>query len=152
MIARSLHEAISRTATEVLSEGRCTVQEIALRVEHGYPSLVEAEAGRLVHQHIKHIARRVMRELTEEDDQDALPGLALPVVIAVPHEDGEIRYIRTDRATWGDLQAGMWLRDENIKRAVARRKSYLATMNRLRPHMEGDPKLTVADALRLEAA
>jgi len=153
MMARTLHEAISVTAATALAEGRCSANEIALRVESTFPELVDAQAERLVHSHIRHIAKRVLRDISDEDEeQDSLPGLSLPVAIAVPDDEGEILYVRTDQATWAELQAGIWMRDMNIKRAMARRKTYLAALKRLQPYMEHDPTCTVADALRLENA
>lgn len=153
MVARSLHEAIVKTTTTALEEGRCRVDEIAVRVEQNFPELVDSEAERLVHNHIKHIAKRVLRDLAEQDQEGFdFPEIKLPVAIAVLDDQGEITYVHAAHATWSDLQAGIWFRVENIRRAVARKKLYDAAIKRLRPYMENNPLMTVSDALRLEKA
>jgi hypothetical protein len=152
MIAQTLHHAICETAVAALAEGRCTAADIALRVLDSYPELVEAESERLIKGRIREISKRVLRELSDEDEHQAvLPGFALPATIAVPREDGEFVYVRTDTATWVDLQAGVLTRNLNIKRAVEKRQAYLRILDRLKPWMAKSPDMTVQEAMHLEA-
>lgn len=149
-----LDRLITEVAHRLLAEGRCTVDDVADEAiaEHG--DLIDAEAKALVYRQIKSVVRRLLRNLSENEDdpgaQQALPGLKLPTTIAVKREDGVYEYVRADQATWEDLEAGLAEREHNIVHATIKRDQFRAEMDRLRPWMGDDPDCTVADALRRE--
>lgn len=94
------------------------------------------------------IVAKLMRDLTDDDaDQLALPGLALPSAIAIPAPDGTY-YVRSDKATWDELVAGREVRVANVSAAQTKLDAYDESVETLRPFMENDPTITVADAVR----
>lgn len=151
-----LERLITEVVHRVLDEGRCTVDEVADQAIAQYGDLIDAEAKALVYKQIKSIVRRLLRDLSDnEDDPDAeqaLPGLKLPTTIAVKRADGVYEYLRADQAVWEDLQAGLVEREQNIVRATIKRDQFRSEMDRLRPWMADDASCTVADALRRERA
>lgn len=152
---QQLGRRIRETAERLLAEGRCTVDEVAAEVEQLHGDVIGAEANALIYGQIKEIVRNLLHQLSEDEDdpdaqQQALPGLKLPTVIAVKRADGGYYYVRSDQAVWAELESGLETREENIVRAVVKRDQYRAQLDRLRPWMADDPGCTVADALRRE--
>jgi hypothetical protein len=70
----------------------------------------------------------------------------LPPVITVRSKGSPTYHVCSDDATWVELRAGVAGRHED---ALAR---YLRVLDRLRPLMEDEPELTVAEALAREEA
>ena len=77
------------------------------------------------------------------------PDFKLPAEIAVSNEDGEYSYVPSHLAHWDDIEAGHCVRLRGLERAEQRLRVYEQTMERLRPLMEADPELTVAEAIEL---
>lgn len=118
-----------------------------------YGEVFTEAADRLVWNAARRIAKDVMRDLAEDDedrDQQRLPGIRLPSAIAVPQGDGSYRYVLAEKATWDVLVAGRAVRTANVSRAQAKLDLYDEAVDLLRPFMENDPSCTVADALRRE--
>lgn len=150
-----LTKVLAECVHELLKDGRPTVAEVAELAEERHGDLIDAEAQKLVHRAIKSEVKKILRELAgdidvETEQQETLPGLKMPTVIAVRDVNG-IYYVRTDMAVWHEIQAGLGERENNIVRAVSKRDEYRHAMDRLRPHMADDPECTVAEALRREA-
>lgn len=129
------------------TEPHVTVEQIvgcAYR-RHG-DSFTEA-TQQMVLQAARDITAKLMRDLTDDDEQLALPGVAgLPSAIAVQTENGTY-YVRADKANWSELQAGRRVRSDNVAAAQAKLDVYDETLDLLRPFMENDETVTVADAL-----
>ena len=149
----TLDRRIREVAQRLLDEGRCTIEDVADEVMSDNADLIEAEARALIYKQIKATVKTLLGRLSDDDEtEDApmLPGLKLPSVIAVRRKDGGYDYVRTDQAVWSDLQAGLREREDNIVRATAKRDRYRDGMDRLRPWMQDDESVTVAEALRRE--
>lgn len=118
-----------------------------------HPDAFESHGQALALAGLKKRVKDAMCALTNDDDSDqlALPGLHLPTALAyVREDDGQVAYVRADKATWSQLVSARALREENVVRAQARLRQFDATLDRLRPHMESAPEVTVAQALLAE--
>jgi hypothetical protein len=74
----------------------------------------------------KDIVRDVLRDLSEDEEapeQLSLDGMAFPSAIAVATPDGTY-YVRTDKATWPELEAGRSSREHNVAAALAKLDAY----------------------------
>lgn len=135
------------------SEPNVTVERIVTCAwsRHG-DAFAEAQA-QMINQAAREIVANIMRDLTDDDETEqlTLPGLGLPSAIAVQTPDGTY-YVRSDKATWPELQAGRKVRVANVERAAARLDDYDEALANLEPIMASDPTITVADALRKMAA
>ena len=123
------------------------------------PNSSRLERERLIMQAAERIVKQVMKDLTEDDDNGRSPSacqlllldLALPTAIALAYEDGAgdgFVYVRAGKATWSELVVGGEIRDRNVERAQAKHDAYWESVDYLRPVMEKQPNLTVAEALR----
>ena len=158
---QSLYGVLNEAAVALLeSQRRVRPREVVQRARDLYADLFELERERLVMQAAERIAKQVMKDLAEDDDEERGPSacqmvllnLALPTAIALPDQDearDEFVYVRADKATWPDLIAGGQVRDRNVERALAKRDAYWESVDYLRPIMEKQPGLTVADAMRI---
>lgn len=145
----NVHAVLRECATDLLeTEPHVTVDQVvgcAYR-RHG-ESFLEAQQ-QMVLAAAKTIVAKLMRDLTDdEDEQLALPGIALPSAIAVQDPDGTY-YVRSDKATWAELLAGREVRATNVSAAQAKLDAYDESVETLRPFMEDRPGLTVAEAVR----
>lgn len=146
----NIHAVLRECATDLLdTEPNVTVNSVvscAYR-RHG-DAFVEAQQA-LVRQAATTIVRNLMRDLTSDDEspQLSLPGLDLPSAIAVQTDTGTY-YVRSDKATWSELEAGEDVRAGNVAAAQSKLDTYRESMELLRPFMEGNPSVTVADAVR----
>jgi hypothetical protein len=158
----TIHGVLAESALVLLEQQRLVwPREVVLRAWDLHAELFELEQRRLVMQAAEREAKAIMKDLTEDDEEEedasswrqlTLRGLALPTAIALPDhggDDGAFPYVRTDKATWSDLVAGGEIRDRNIERAQAKRDAYWESVDYLRPVMEKQPNLTVAEALRI---
>lgn len=151
-VAELLHKGV----TQALADGRCTVDEVEERIwaEHG-AELSEAWEV-LARQGTRDRVRRLLRTLAGDDDEHGgrlrIPGLNLPSAIAVRTGDGAVYYVAAGRATWPEVLAGLQERRDHIAHAIAKHDLYERSTNRLRPIMEDDHSITVAEALCREAA
>jgi hypothetical protein len=148
----NLTDAIRECAVDLLeTEDKVTIEHLVDCAELRHPDAFLAARDKLVAEAARRKAKRVLRDLSEDDDdpaQLAIPGLPLPSAIAVPDKTGAYYYVRTDKATWGEVVAGRDVRDRNLQRAQAKLDNYDDALDALRPLMESDPLITVAAAAR----
>ena len=115
-----------------------------------HADVFEREQEHLLMEAADRIAKAIMKELSENDQPTlSLFGLAVPTAIAVPMERGSFYYVRADKATWSQLVAGEQVRTANVERAAAKLDAYRESMGYLRPLMEQNPHLTVAQAVQI---
>ena len=94
------------------------------------------------------ISKELLRGMGETEEQVALPGLGLPAAIAIRREDKSVYYVRSDKARWSELRSGRQEREQHVSASQARLDEYDTALDRLRPIMENDPNITVAEAVR----
>lgn len=138
-------------ATDLLdTEEHVTVEQVIGCAYRRHSDTFADAAEQLVLASARTIVAKLMRDLAENDDEQlAFPGLAgLPSAIAVPTDDGTY-YVRSDKATWPELLVGRQLRADNVEAARRKLDAYNETLEVLRPFMEADANLTVADAMSL---
>jgi hypothetical protein len=144
----SVNSVLRECASDLLeTEPTVTVEQVVACAYRRHGDVFESEAERLVLQSARTIVAKLMRELTEDDDQQTLPGLNLPSAIAVRTVDGTY-YVRADKATWTELLAGRELRTDNVTAAQVKLDAYNNTLDVLRPYMEHRPEVCLAEALR----
>lgn len=109
---------------------------------------VESEGARLIRQALIRWVKDIARGEAEGAEQLSLFGF--PGTIAIPtdaeDDEGEYAYIRSTKATFGELDSGKAVRVSNVQRAQARLDVYVIALERVRPLMEGTSK-TLAEAL-----
>lgn len=153
-MAHTVNSILTECAISLLeTEDDVDVDHVVACAYNRYGDVFAESAERLVWSAARRIAKDVMRDLAEDEDnggQQRLPGIHLPSAIAVPQQDGTFRYVLAEKATWEVLVAGRALRTANVARAQAKLDLYDETLDRLRPIMANDPTCTVADALRRE--
>ena len=95
---------------------------------------------------------RLMRDMIDDDDgeQQSLPGFGLPSAICVQSPNGTY-YVRADKATWPELQAGRRVRSDNVEAAARKLRRYDDALAELEPFMADDEERTVAQAVALMA-
>lgn len=151
----NLTDAIRECAIDLLeTEDKVTIEHLVDCAELRHPDAFLAARERLVAEAARRMAKKVLRDLSEDDEDPAqltLPGLPLPSALAVPDKSGAFYYVRTDKATWAEVVAGREVRDANVQRAQAKLDNYDDALDALRPLMEHDPTMTVAQAARMMA-
>lgn len=157
----TFYGALNEAAVALLDrQHRVWPREVVAYARNLHAELFELERERLVMQAAERLAKQVMKDLTEDDDDGRSPtacqlvllDLALPTAIALPDEEGDgdgFVYVRVDKATWSELLTGGQTRDRNVERAQAKRDAYWESVDYLRPIMEKQPNLTVAEALQI---
>lgn len=151
-MSRSLKSILYDAATSLLeSRAQVEARDVVRKARMLHADVFEREQERLVLEAAGRIAKAIMKELSENDQPPllSLSGLAVPTAIAVPKENGGFYYVRTDKATWTQLVAGEQVRTANLGRAAAKLDAYRESMAYLRPIMEANPNLTVAEAVQL---
>lgn len=130
------------------TEPNVTVERVISCAQVRHADVFAEATEQMIHQAAREIVAKLMRDLAEDDPeaQQTLPGLGLPSAIAVQTPDGTY-YVRSDKATWPELQAGRRLRVENVDRAMSKLNDYDEALADLEPIMAEDHSLTVADAL-----
>lgn len=107
--------------------------------DHG-DQLVEY-VSQMVRNQVAQIMKGLCAQRPEDSGQLALlPGLPAAITVA----PGVSRPL--DACTWADLQIGRTERVENIAHAEKRLDEFDKELDKLAPHMAGDPEMTVADA------
>lgn len=145
-----IHAVLRECATDLLdTEDHVTVDQVvgcAWR-RHG-ESFAEAQE-QMVMVAARTIVRDLLRKMAEDDADNAQGSLfgGLPAAIAVPTPDGTF-YVRADKATWPHLLAGRGVRADNVDAARTKLAAYDETLESLRPLMENDHDLSVAEAVR----
>ena len=76
---------------------------------------------------------------------DLFLDLQMPAVLYTPHRNE--RWCKTKDATWWDLAESMKLRDKTIADLIDDAALFDRAMRTLRPYMEANPTMTVAEAL-----
>lgn len=128
-------EVLRECALELLdTEEFTTTAHIVACAKGRYPEVFIDEAGRLVDEAARRMAKSLMDDLAADDngEQLAFEGLRLPTAIAVPAADG-YRYVRTDRASWEEFLAGREQRMQNIVRAQRKMDTYDESLAALEP-------------------
>lgn len=146
----TVHAVLRECAVDLLeTEPHVTVEKVVDCAYHRHGETFRQHAESMVLSAARAIVAKLMRDLTEDDDTEQLQFAGfggLPSAICVQTPDGTY-YVRADKATWSELLSGRDVRAENVQRAQARLSAYDETMDALRPVMEANPALTVADAV-----
>lgn len=145
----SLRSVLRECAERLLEDQhRVAPEEIVECARLHHPGVFAIETDRLVLDAARRIAKTLMRDQATDDDgtQPRLPGISLPSAIAIPEGD-EYVYVRSDKATLEELEAGEVVRIRNVESAVAALDRYRASVTRLRPFFD-DAHLTVREAYR----
>lgn len=132
--------------------GHVTVSTIVERFMFAYPEIIEEEKQSLILRQLNNEVRSIFSSGSYAPaTQLFFEGMELPAFIAVRHDKSETTYIRTNRATLADLEAGEAERTENVANAQGALEVYRLSVDRVRPIMAGNPNLTVDDALAILA-
>lgn len=122
--------------------------EVVDRVIASYPELIREEQERLIREAMLRWVKSLAKD--DADGSGQLQLFGFPRVIAVPNGTPEdYRYMRATKATYDDLEAGLQVRDENVERAVAKRDTYMAALEKVRPLLQGTGR-TLADLMEAE--
>lgn len=141
-------EALEQVAKHLLDDPDGLIVSGIEEMRDSYADLVEPMERRLADRQIAKDLKDLLRSWSESDEaegKEPLPGLGLPLAIAVPVEGG-FRYVRREAAVWADVDAGRSVRQSNVARATAKLDRYELHAEALRPYME-DPTATVAEAI-----
>lgn len=144
----NVHAVLRECAVDLLeTEPNVTVEQIVFCAYRRHGEAFAASAERMVLASARTIVAKLMRDLTEDDDEQlAFAGFGgLPSAIAVQTPDGTY-YVRADKATWPELLAGEDVRVANVTAAQAKLDAYRETLEQLAPFMRDDATVTVADA------
>lgn len=76
---------------------------------------------------------------------DKFHELDLPAVLYTPHR--EERWCKTVNATWHDLENSMRIRDDQVASQIEDNATFAYALDILKPLMESNPGMTVAEAL-----
>lgn len=148
----SVRALLRECVTDLLdTEPSVTVEQVVACAYRNHRDEFEADAERMVLQSARSIVAQMMRDFTEDDDEQlTLPGFGLPSAICVQSPNGTY-YVRSDKATWPELLAGRQVRADNVTAAQRKLDRYDDALDVLRPLMESHPTVTVADAVRVRA-
>jgi hypothetical protein len=148
----NIRAVLRECATDLLAtEPTVTVDKVVTCAWQRHGDAFDDARDNMVMQAARDIVAKLMRDLSSDDEQQTLPGIAgLPSAICVPAESGTY-YVRADKARWEELQLGRAVRVQNVDAAQRKLDLYDRAMKDLRPYMLGRPEVTVADALRLMA-
>lgn len=144
----TLNGALRKCAGQLLEQQHSvTPDEIVECARRTYPSVFAIETERLVLAAARRQAKALMGDQSTDDQhQPKLPGILFPTAIAIPDGD-EYRYVRCDKATLAELEAGKIIRIRNVEAAIAKLDAFNASFETLRPYFDED-HLTVIDAYR----
>lgn len=146
----NVHAVLRECAVDLLeTEPTVTVEQIVFCAYRRHGDAFAEGAERLVLAAARTIVAKLMRDLTEDDDEQlSFAGFGgLPSAIAVQHPDGTY-YVRADKATWPELLAGEDVRVANVTAAQSRLSAYRETLDQLSPFMSNDVTVTVAEAVQ----
>jgi len=151
MADNRIEKLIAEIARELLDEQhRVRPEDIVAQARERHPEIIREDAQRLIENAMRSAARRILKALTEDEDEPEqlyLEGLDLPSVIAVVGDE-DTYYVDTREATWDELLAGEQARADNVAAAERKLKVYREAEEILRPYMATNPKLTVEKAYR----
>ena len=146
----NVHAVLRECAVDLLeTEPNVTVEQIVFCAHRRHGDAFAEHAERLVLAAARTIVAKLMRDLTENDDEQlSFTGFGgLPSAIAVQTPEGTY-YVRADKATWPELLAGEDVRASNVTAAQAKLDAYRDTLEQLAPFMQDDETITVADAVQ----
>jgi hypothetical protein len=146
----NVHAVLRECAVDLLeTEPHVTVEQIVFCAHRRHGEAFAEHAQQMVLASARTIVAKMMRDLTESDDEQlSFTGFGgLPSAIAVQHPDGTY-YVRADKATWPELLAGEDVRVSNVTAAQAKLDAYRDTLEQLSPFMETDHSVTVAAAVQ----
>lgn len=149
----TIAERVRECAEALLDSGngRPSPEHITEEVFARYSTEVEEELAHQGRQHVRRIVRDVVKRMGLEDaDESQMSFFGLPSIINVVSGDGSY-VVRAERAVWDEVSAGQQQRIDNVAAAQAKLDAYRGAMAELRPYMETDQQVTVAQALRLRA-
>lgn len=145
----SVRSILRECVTDLLeTEPNVTVDQVVDCAYRRHGDAFTAEAEQLILRAARTEVAKLMRDLTDDDEQQTLPGVSLPSAIAVRTANGTY-YVRADKARWHELLAGRELRSDNVAAAQVKLDAYDDTVDLLRPYMAEHPDVTVAAALRV---
>lgn len=149
MKGNTIAEAIAVCGADLMGEGRFDAGDVVLAVRLRYPELVEQESHRLVDKAILAATKRWLRGATATDEDETLPGLAIPRAISVPkpNKPGDYYYAPAAHATWTELVLHGQILQQNVDHAEAALDAYEAELERVQPLMESDAGLTYGEAV-----
>lgn len=146
----NVHAVLRECAVDLLeTEPNVTVERIVGCAYRRHGETFAEHAETMVLAMARTIVAKLLRDLTDDDgdEQMAFPGFGgLPSAIAVQSPEGTY-YVRADKATWPELLAGRDVREENVARAQVKLDAYNDTLDELRPFMEADHRVSVAEAV-----
>ena len=146
----SITSILRECATDLLeTEDKVGVEQVVTCAYRRHADQFAQASEAMVLDAARRIVRGLLRDLSSDDNEQlSFPSMAgLPSAIAVQTPDGTY-YVRQDKATWSELQAGRDVRAENVTRAQAKLDAYDDVLDALRPYMEGTDR-SVADAVAL---
>jgi len=146
----NIHAVLRECATHLLdSEDEVTVDHV---IDYAYElhgdTFIEHQQ-QMVRSAAKTIVAKLMRDLSADDaEQLSFPGFpGLPSAIAVRGESGTY-YKRHDKCNLFEVEVGRLVRSDNATAALKKLDQYDEALELLRPYMQHDPRMTVADAIR----
>lgn len=143
----NVRSVLRECMTDLLdTEPNTTVEHIVRCAYKNNPDVFADRAEEMMLDSARALVRAMLRETSEDDDQLTFVGVGLPSTICVQTPDGTY-YVRSDKARWHELQAGRNLRFDNVTSAQRKLDAYEAVLEDLRPLMEHNETLTVADAV-----
>ena len=141
-----LRTAVSEAWSRALDDERTVaIPDVADRIMEDYPDVVSQESERLVRSSIVRMLKDNANRETEESSQLSLFGF--PSVIAVPVVGSGFVYMQSMKATLRDLTSGAEVRELNNRRTQVRLDQYNGALDLVRPIMEGNPEMTLAEAI-----
>ena len=149
----NIRAVLRQCAADLLeTEPTVTVDKVVACAWQQHGEAFDEARDIMVMQAARNIVAKLMRDLSTDDEQPSLPGMSgLPSAICVPAESGTY-YVRQDKARLHELEMGRAVRVGNVDAAQRKLDLYDTALRSLRPYMETDPEMTVADALRAMVA
>jgi hypothetical protein len=145
-----LNAALRTCAGRLLEEQHTvTPEEIVECARRNFAAVFAVETDRLVLAAARQQARALMKDQAADDQyQPQMPGILFPVAIAIPIPGStDHAYVRHDKATLEELEAGRIIRVRNVENAQAALDIYNESVETLRPYFD-DEHPTTLDAYR----
>lgn len=148
----SVRSVLRECALDLLdTEPNVTVEQVVNCAYRRHGETFAEESERLVLASARTEVARLMRDMIDDDDDEQqLPGFGLPSAICVQSPNGTY-YVRADKATWPELQAGRRVRSDNVEAATRKLDRYDDALAELEPFMAGDDEITVGKAVAMMA-
>jgi hypothetical protein len=147
----SVRSVLRECALDLLeTESKVSAEHVVKCAYARHGEMFAEETEKMVLDHARKVAADIMRSFSDDDggEQLTIPGLGFPTAIGVVTPDGNY-WVRTDKATWPEIEAGERQRMANVDAAVAKLDSYREGKELVRPYMEHDHSVDVAAAIRM---